>query len=387
MKYSDRKEKSSIITGRDPATGESIQVTVENGRIQAIETISARETGWLSPGFIDLQVNGYLGSDINVDNVDPDVVIALTQKMLSVGVTTYLPTIITASEEKIIHALRAVAEARKISPLVAHAVPYVHVEGPYIAAEDGPRGAHDRNHVRPPSLAEFDRWQAASGNLVGMVTISPHSEQALEYIASVSSRGVVVALGHSSAAPEKIHAAAAAGAKLSTHLGNGLGSPLPRHPNLLWAQLADDRLTATFIADGHHLPMDTLKAMLRAKTVDRSVLVSDAVSLGGMPAGIYRTDVGGDVEVTADGRVAGGPPHARFLAGAYLPLMDGISNTAQIDGFSLGDAVRMATENPGRFAGGRGQLRPGADADLVRFQWTPGQKLKIETVWVQGEPC
>ena len=97
------------------------------------------------------------------------------------------------------------------------------------------------------------------------------------------------------------------------HLGNGLGSPLPRHPNLLWAQLAEDRLAATFIADGHHLPTDTLKSMLRAKGISRSILVSDVVSLGGMPIGMYQADVGGAVEVTADGRVISVP------AVAFLP--------------------------------------------------------------------
>lgn len=378
--------KSKTIAGRDPCSGKSIRIAIADGRIETIEESSSPEIAWLAPGLIDLQVNGYQGSDINADDVDADVVIALTRKMLSVGVTTWLPTIVTASEEKILHALRAIAEARRINPLAAHMIPFIHVEGPYIAEEDGPRGAHAREHVRPPSLKEFERWQAASGNLVGLVTISPHSNEALQYIAALAGKGVWIALGHSAASPQQIHAAADAGAKLSTHLGNGLGSPIPRHPNLLWAQLADDRLTATFIADGHHLPADTLKTMLRAKTIDRSILVSDAVALGGMPVGTYRTDVGGDVEVTPDGRVAGGPPQARFLAGAYSPLIDCVARAANIDGVSLGDTVRMATENPGRFTGGRGQLRAGAIADLVHFHWMPGATtLKVETVLVKGE--
>jgi len=207
----------------------------------------------------------------------------------------------------------------------------------------------------------------------------------LEFISALANKGIFIAIGHSAASPAQIHAAAAVGATLSTHLGNGLGSPLPRHPNLLWAQLAEDRLTATFIADGHHLPTDTLKTMLRAKTISRSVLVSDAVALGGMPVGVYNTDVGGDVEVTADGRVVGGPSGARFLAGAYLPLIDGIAHAADIDGISLGDAIQMATENPGRFVAQRGKLQVGADADLVRFRWEAGAStLQIESVLVQG---
>ncbi len=127
--------------------------------------------------------------------------------------------------------------------------------------------------------------------------------------------------------------------------------------------------------------------MLRAKGIDRSFLVSDAVALGGMPVGIYETPVGGAVEVTADGRVmsaSGG----RFLAGAYRPLIDGVAHVATMDGFSLKDAVQMATENPGRFVGHRGRLRVGADADLVRFHWEPGStKFEIQTVLLQGEEC
>lgn len=378
--------KVKSIAGRDPRSGKSLAILIENGRIRSIGRGPDNESAWLSPGFIDLQVNGYLGSDLNSGSVDADVVIALTRKLIATGVTTYLPTIVTASEEGIVTALCAIAEARRADPMVAHAVPFVHVEGPHISPEDGARGAHARNHVRAASLEEFDRWQAASNNLVGMVTISPHGEAALEYISVLARKGIAIAIGHSEATPAQIHAAADAGATLSTHLGNGLGSPLPRHPNLLWAQLAEDRLTATFIADGHHLPTDTLKVMLRAKGIERSVLVSDTAALGGMPTGTYDGGmVGGRVEVTADGciRSASG---GRFLAGAYLPLTDGVAHVANMENCSLGDAVRMATENAGRFAGGGGRLCVGADADLVRFEWNPGAtKLQVQDVLVGGE--
>ncbi|HTU49256.1 MAG TPA: amidohydrolase family protein [Acidobacteriaceae bacterium] len=380
--------KSRSITGRDPATGNVLEVIIENGRIRAIIPSPIEEASWLSPGFIDLQVNGYLGSDVNADDVDPDVIFSLTKKMLALGVTSFLPTVITASEEKIIHALRAIAEARRANPVVAHAIPFVHVEGPFISPNNGPRGAHDREHVRPANLAEFERWQAACDGLVGMVTVSPHTDKSLAFISALANKGIVVAIGHSHASPAQIHVATDAGATLSTHLGNGLGSPLPRHPNLLWAQLAEDRLAATFIADGHHLPTDTLKAMLRAKTISRSILVSDVVSLGGMPAGIYQANVGGAVEVTPDGRVISASGGG-FLAGAYRALPVGIAHAASIDGVSLGGAIQMATENPGHFVGRNGTLHIGAHADLVLFDWSPQQPvasaLEIRTVFVAGE--
>lgn len=376
--------KSRSISGRDPSSGNVLEVIIEDGRIRAIIPSPIEEAPWLSPGFIDLQVNGYLGSDVNSDDVDPDVLIALTRKMLALGVTTFLPTIVTASEEKIVRALRAIAEARHASPMVAHAVPFVHVEGPFISPNDGPRGAHALEDIRPANLAEFERWQAASDDLVGMVTVSPHSDGALEFISALANKGVVVAIGHSHATPDQIHAAADAGATLSTHLGNGLGSPLPRHPNLLWAQLAEDRLSATFIADGHHLPTDTFKSMLRAKGIGRSILVSDVVALGGMPVGVYQSRIGGAVEVTKDGRVISATGGS-FLAGAYRPLTDGIAHAAALDGVSLGGAIQMATENPGHFVGRNGTLHIGADADLVLFDWNAAANaLEIQTILIAG---
>lgn len=375
---------SRVITGRDPQNGNPLAITVQDGRIHSILPGSAKETAWLSAGFIDLQINGFAGIDLNSDAADAEAVLALTSRMIALGVTTYLPTIITSSEAHIIAALRMIAEARRISPLVAHVIPYVHVEGPFIAAEDGPRGAHSREHVRPASLDEFERWQMASGDLVGMLTISPHTDAALNLISTIAGKGIAIAVGHSHASTAQIHAAADAGARLSTHLGNGIGNLLPRHPNPLWAQLAEDRLSATFIADGQHLPADTLKTMLRAKGVERSILISDAVALGGMPPGIYETAIGGFVEVTAEHKIASASG-GTFLAGGYLPLPDCVAHVAGLGEFSLGDAVTMATKNPGRFVGDRGCLRVGAAADLVRFQWKPGDtNLQIETVWVEG---
>lgn len=263
-------------------------------------------------------------------------------------------------------------------------VPGIHVEGPSISDNDGPRGAHPLAHVRPPSIEEFDRWQQASGNLVSMVTLAPEHEGSVDYIRALTARGVHVALGHTAATPEQIHEAVEAGAVLSTHLGNGAAAMLPRHPNFIWAQLADDRLAASFIADGWHLPADTFKAMLRAKGLDRAVLVSDMVALAGMPPGIYDQPVGGRVEVSAEGRisVAGTP----YLAGASLPLSANVAIASQIAGLPLADTLLLATANPGRFVGGRGRLEVGARADLIRFEWSEGEReLSIRETWVHGE--
>jgi N-acetylglucosamine-6-phosphate deacetylase len=260
-------------------------------------------------------------------------------------------------------------------------IPGVHVEGPHLSPESGPRGAHPREHIRPPSIVEFDRWQRASGDLVKLVTLSPHFAEAPKYIAALRDRGILVSIGHTHASPDQIRAAVDAGATLSTHLGNGLDEMLPRHPNLLWTQLAEDRLTSMFIADGHHLPSDTLKVMLRAKGLDKAVLVSDLVALGGMPPGFYEASVGGLVELTPDGRLR--LPGTPFLAGSAVPLKDSVSFLATTY-LSLSDSLRLATQNPARFLGRTGKLQVGAPGDLIQFKWEPAAGIQIESVLHQG---
>ena len=372
----------NTMAGRDPRTGRSIEVAVEDGRIASIRDGDETETSWISAGLVDLQINGYGGRDLNAEDLTPETIVELARRVLATGVTTFLATLISAPETRLIEALAAIVEARRRDPLAEHMIAGVHMEGPHLSGQDGPRGAHAREFLRPPSLEEFDGWQEASGGLVRMVTVSPHFADAPAYITGLRARGVHVSIGHTHCSAEEVREAAAAGAELSTHLGNGVADPLPRHPNLLWAQLAEDRLTAMLIADGHHLPDDTLTVMLRAKGLERSVLVSDAVALAGMPPGRYRAAVGGDVELSADGRL--GLAGTRFLAGAAMPLKSGVGRVMRATGLSLWDALRLATVNPGRFVEGRGVLRVGADADLVRFRMGEGGELDVERAMVRG---
>ena len=377
--------EAARIVGRDPANGQGIAIECQNGRIVAIGPAAVDDAApFLSAGFIDLQVNGYAGHDLNAGVPSLETLEQLARHLLRAGVTCFAPTLITASEEALCEALRGIARARRESPLLAEMIGFVHVEGPSLDPADGPRGAHPLEHVRPPSIEEFARWQRAAEGMVGLVTLSPHYAEAPAYIAALTAQGVRVSIGHTGATPEQITAAADAGASLSTHLGNGAASMLPRHPNFIWAQLSDDRLTASFIADGHHLPPATLKAMLRAKTLDRSILVSDAAALGGQKPGRHRSAIGGDVDVSADGRlsVAGTP----YLAGAGHLLDRNIAHAIEAAEISLERALSLATRNPGRFVGGRGVLAPGQRADITLFSWAKGdEKLTIGDVFLGGE--
>jgi N-acetylglucosamine-6-phosphate deacetylase len=341
----------------------------------------------VAPGLVDLQVNGYAGLDVNSESVTPETVIELSRELASQGVTTWMPTIVTAPEDRILHALRCIAAARAADPVVASAIPSAHVEGPFISDRPGARGVHDPAHVRPIDPAEVSRWLDAGP--VGIVTLSPHGGAAApagEAIRALIRLGVAVAIGHTHAEPDEVTAAVDAGATLCTHLGNGIPTTLPRHPNIIWRQLADDRLSAGLIADGHHLPFDTLEVMLRAKGVDRAFLVSDATEIGGRPPGRYRTAVGSLVELGADQRLSevGGD----LLAGAAATLFTGVRNVAAHTSLPLRHALQLATLNPARLAPGTrpgvGELRVGGPADLIVLDDTAGRPLELLDVVRSG---
>ncbi|MBB3962822.1 N-acetylglucosamine-6-phosphate deacetylase [Rhizobium metallidurans] len=374
----------TIVDGIDPGTGKGISIEIADGVIAAIRPADGKNTSYISAGLIDLQVNGFRGLDLNSGKLTSNTLKSLCEELLSVGVTSWLPTLITASESSLLSAMETIASSRCDHRLIEEMVAGLHIEGPSISCDDGPRGAHPLAHVRAPSIAEFERWQKVSGGLVKMVTLAPEHDGTLDYIRFLSAHGVVVALGHTAATPAEIHSAAEAGATVSTHLGNGASAMLARHPNFIWAQLADDRLTATLIADGWHLPADAFKAMLRAKGIERTILVSDMVALAGMPAGLYEQAVGGSVEVSSEGRISiAGTP---YLAGASLPLCANVAIAAAMAEIPLAVALRLATESPGRLLGGRGRLEVGARADLIRFDWAEGaHALEIRETWVRGE--
>ncbi len=381
---------TTTVHGLEPGTGLALTVEVKGGLIQAVHRAQAASPaagqGWLAAGLIDLQVNGYAGHDLNDDHVTPQTVQALAQAMLACGVTTFLPTLITASESQLTKALVAIQAARRLDPVVAGMVPYVHVEGPAIAPEDGPRGAHPAAHVRPPSVAEFERWQQASGSVVGMVTLSPHWAESEAYISHLVASGVHVALGHTDASPAQIAAAVQAGARISTHLGNGMYALINRRRNPFWAQLVDDRLCASFIADGHHLAPELLKVMLRSKGLGQSMIVSDATAIGGMSAGHYQASIGGAVTLSANGRLSMNDGSDQYLAGAALPLLAGVANLVRDGGLGLADALGLATVQPGRWVGGRGLLALGQPADLIRFNWDTTMVVpQLTGVWLGGQ--
>jgi N-acetylglucosamine-6-phosphate deacetylase len=361
------------IDARHYATGLPVSLVIENGRIRSIEEADHSRTRYVAPAFFDPQINGCLGISFNSRTLTTEQVWTVVGECRKHGIGAFLPTLITSSFEAIQHGFRTLAAAID-GDAALRAIPGFHLEGPFLSAEDGPRGAHPREHIRDPDWDEFQRWQDAAGGRIRMVTVAPERAGCLAIIEKLAAAGVVAAIGHTAATVQQIRAAVDAGARTSTHLGNGCHALLPRHDNVIWEQLAEDRLWASIIADGHHLPPAVVKAIVRAKGLERTLLTCDVGSLAGLPPGQYR-EWGSDLEVLPSGKivVAGTP----FLAGSghFTDLC--VSNVIRFAGASLAEAIELASIRPRQLLGlPTPTLAAGQPAELVLFEWQEGENLR-----------
>jgi N-acetylglucosamine-6-phosphate deacetylase len=350
------------ILARDVLTGRTLAVELSGDSASVSPGGSlVHEDLYLSPGWVDLQVNGLAGYDVNGPGLQPQEVSQMARRLWAEGVTAFCPTVVTAAPEHIERCLRLVARACDTEPDARASVLGIHLEGPYLSPVEGTRGVHPAQHIHPPDWDEFNRWQEAAGGRIRLVTLAPEQPGSTRFIRRLVSMGVVVAIGHSHAGTRDLAAAADAGATLSTHLGNGIAATIRRHPNPIWDQLADDRLFASVIFDGFHLPPNVMRVFLRAKGVARTLLVSDAVALARMPPGVYDSPVGGQVELHANGclNLLG----TEYLAGSASLMKDGFENALKLAGCSLAEAVQLAAVNPLR-------VLPGAlPAAHTLFRW------------------
>jgi N-acetylglucosamine-6-phosphate deacetylase len=370
---------TTILRGRRYDTAHSVEVAIDDGRVASIAVLADDAAlPWLSSGFIDLQVNGFRGIGFNDPALTPEKVAEVSLLMDQFGVTRYLPTLTTDSLELLSRSLATIARAIDGPSEVRLRVPGLHLEGPFISAEDGPRGAHPKQHVRPPDWDAFQRLQEAAGGHIRLTTLSAEYEQSPAFITNAVKAGIVVAIGHTKASTDQIRAAVDAGATLSTHLGNGSHLLIRRHPNYIWDQLAEDRLMASVIVDGHHLPPSVVKSIVRAKTPQRCILVSDKTNLGGLPPGVYSTPLG-DVELLPEGKpvLAG---QRDILAGAALPLPVNIAKAIEFAEVDLPTAINMVTVNPAHLMNWPLPfLTLGQPANLTTFHFRSGQ-LEIDQV-------
>ena len=340
-----------------------------------------KEDVQIAPGFIDIQVNGFSGVDFNQPDFQGDDLVDVCRKLIETGVTTFCPTLITAKYEQLARNITEIREACKKYPLVRSMVLGIHLEGPYINPEDGPRGAHPRAYVSNPDWEEFERLQSLGQGLVRMVTVAPEVPGGLAFIQKASQNGLAVGIGHCNPEADIVDQAVLAGARISTHLGNGIHQMLDRHKNCLQKQLAHDGLMASIICDGPHLPDYFVKNAVRAKGRSKVILITDATAASYAPPGHYFL---GDLEVEADDDGALRLPGTSYLSGSTLTMERAISNCADFAGIPLASAIKMATVNPARlFDGISGKLEKGQRANLVLFK-AHRKKIQILRVYLGG---
>ena len=355
-----------------------VAIGIENGFITEVKRLNRlsdnKNPFYIAPGLIDIQVNGYLSVSFSLEGslegsgeLTTEDVRRVTEGLWEEGVTTHLPTLTTNSRELLLKNICTLARSMN-QPSTLGSIPGFHLEGPYISAVDGYRGAHPKEHVRKPDWNEFLELYKASGEKILLVTVAPEVEGALEFIKKCREAGIVVSLGHHNGSAEIIKQAIDHGAGLATHLGNGCASLINRHNNPIWAQLADDRLMISIISDGFHLPPEVLQVFYKAKGAENIIIISDVTSYAGLPPGQYKIKSGETIEKTVDGnlRFSG---QAGGLYGSASPLVKGVGHIMKVTGCSLAKAIQMATINPARLHNldDRGKLEPGKRADIIMF--------------------
>ena len=371
------------VVARDFRDASWIELDVHDGYIDAVRPFDGpKETepadDWVAPAFWDIQLNGRWGHSFSSPELTIDQVASVVRAQGPLGTARLCPTLITAPADHLIHGVATIAAACERYADVAARVLGIHLEGPFISEREGYRGAHPAGSITDPDWGLFQRLQDASGGRIVLVTLAPERAGAIEFIHRATSAGVVIAIGHTAADGVTIASATKAGARLSTHLGNGIASQLPRHPNPIWQQAAADELMASFIADGHHLDLATLRVLARAKGPERTILVSDASPLAGLPIGAY-----GEWEVDPSGKVvvAGTP----YLAGSNQGLEVGVRNLLLATGWTVEQAIACATSNPARLFGQEPpRLVAGEPANLVLFRHAAHNEFRLIDCCSQG---
>ena len=364
--------------------GKPVSIEVVDGKIadiRHITSLSGTSELYVAPGLVDIQINGYMGVNFSDQNLTIEDMRKATKALYKEGVTSYLPTVITRDQERLLNSFSLLAKVLEDGE-IGKSIPGFHLEGPYISPVQGFRGAHNEKYIRPPDWNEFLQLQKAAQNKILLITVAPEIEGAIPFIKKCSDSGLVVSLGHHNGTAENIDQAVESGASLSTHMGNGCVNMINRHYNPIWPQLSNDGLSISIIADGAHLTRDEVRTFYKVKGSEHTILVSDALSLAGLPPGEYIDD--GDTLLLTEDVVKF--PAEDVLAGAAQPISRCVGRMIRFTQCSLKDAINMASTNPAKIMEMNeiGEIKKGHRADLILFTIEDGDIVIQQTI-VAGE--
>lgn len=316
----------------------------------------------IAPGYVDTHIHGFDGADIM--DCKAESVATISRGILRNGVTSYLPTTLTASTEQLESACASVAEYVEAGDDAPHArIQGIFLEGPFFTEKY--KGAQNPAYLSAPTMEKLNKWQDAAHGLVKKIAVAPEYEGAVQFTADAVKSGVVVALGHSAATCAEAQACLDAGAKVFVHTYNGMSGLHHREPGMVGAALSSqDKSYSELICDGHHVNPVSAGIVMHAKGHEHVALITDCMCAGGMPDGDYF--LGELPVVVADGtaRLKDGGS----LAGSILNMKDAVKNVADWGVATKAEAIYMATQAPAEandIADVCGSIRPGRHADFV----------------------
>ena len=298
-------------------------------------------------GFVDLQINGNFGVDFSDPELTEEKFMTAADHIFASGTEVFLPTLVTSPKEVYLRNLAVIRKACESRGLLKQ-VPGVHLEGPFISKQPGAVGAHKPECVLAPDCAFFDEIMDRSSGYVKLLTVAAEIPGVEALIRHASSCGVAVSCGHQLAGPEDLTAAAKAGAKLLTHLGNGCPNLIHRHKNMIWAGMACDDLTAMIITDGHHLPAELIKCMIRSKGAERIIVTSDAAPIAGFPPGRYNM-WGNDAVLEPNGLYHN--PEKGCMVGSSASMRDCVNYLRTLNLLSEAEIELVSRTNPLKMIG------------------------------------
>ena len=359
---------------------EVVRIKVEGERIESVETVddaSGADYPIVGPGFFDIQINGGHGIDFSSETLSVEETAFVFRKIMSTGVFRFCPTLITNSPDAYRNAIRVILETLDTYPEFEPVMAGIHMEGPFIANEAGPRGSHPPKYCVPYDFDLMTELQALAKGRIRIMTLSPTYDRMEEFIHHLIDLGILVSLGHTNATPVQISRAAKAGARLATHLANASHHLIPKWGNYFFAQLTDDRLCASMIADGFHLSPMMMRTILRTKGYDRLILISDQADVAGCAPGKYKSGPCA-LEVLPSGKIVLSADN-HLLAGASYPVSRGLCNIMAVGELSLAEAYPLCTRHPADLLGvpafSNGDsidyLAPGKPADFLLFRQEP----------------
>lgn len=300
------------------------------------------------PGFVDLQVNGYKWVDFSSPELTKEQFVTACKELIRHGTIGFLPTVITSSVATYKRNLRLMADAMNHYDLSPSILGF-HIEGPFISAKDGARGAHNPAWIRKPDIRFLDKLYEWSGENIKLLTLAAELEGAADLCKyAVTELGITVSLGHQMALEADLEEKVACGARSLTHLGNGIPKYLHRHANPLWAGLANDDLIAMVITDGHHLPPSIIKTIIRTKGASNVIVVSDASPIAGLSPGTYHT-LGNDVILEDSGRLYN--PETGYLVGSSSTMLECMNHLLSLELISFNELLETGFYNPLRLIG------------------------------------